>query len=623
MSGTYGIAGFVEGFMGGVDKRYEWKDRKRNQERQDKLDAMDADMQERRLKLLDQQIASNDLSMEESRRAAAEAAEMRGVFSGAVDATNASMGAADSAAPGAVAVPATPGATSGLPPPMGILPMGIPEGPESRPKVAPPLMPSAAELREKAAQSGQTPGVVNAPVVGPAGGPVPGSGSAPSATPSTPYMPPRGLPGVFPDGPPAPPVTGAYPAAAARPVDNSAADFVAAKAGGDPVADFIAMPKKAEAEAAAEKRAAQDMELERNRRVRDEDGPIPLAWRKEADDAIGKMTRERAAATPPVAITGAAVPPTRENAAALKADPKTALSDAWQNATKPPRIDPMKGKAPASARPIVRGLADTAAEAMAATTSPAMEATAAAASKGLPDTAGKKAPTEATRNKYAGDFMDHYREVGAPMVYEALISKGEFAKADAFRQFLDSDATKAGMENWARAAFAASVGDMDTFADEIMEAYDRLDYFPDGTTIVREESGFTKDKAGNITGAKLTFKDEKTGNTFDQVFTDPNDLVRMGITLLAPEQAFEYYFEQQQAAAETARGVQKDQSEADKDQQKRVDDVAKMIFENSKDISGIPQISYGEAVKQAQEQISGADAASPAAAGVPVARRPG
>lgn len=619
MSGMYGIAGFVEGFMGGVDKRHEWKDRKRNQERQDKLDAMDADMQQRRLKLLDQQIASNDLSMEETRRAAAEAAEMRGVFSGAVDATNASMGA-DSAAPGAVAVPATPGATSGLPPPMGILPMGIPEG---RAKAAPPLMPSAAELREKAAQSGQTAGVVNAPVVGPAGGPVPGSGSAPAATPSTPYMPPRGLPGVFPDGPPAPPVTGAYPAAAARPVDNSAADFVAAKAGGDPVADFIAMPKKAEAEAEAEKRAADDLELENLRRMRDEDGPVPLAWRKEADDAIGKMTRERAAATPPVAITGAAVPPTRENAAALKADPKTALSDAWQNATKPPRIDPMKGKAPASARPIVRGLADTAAEAMAATTSPAMEATAAAASKGLPDTAGKKAPTEATRNKYAGDFMDHYREVGAPMVYEALISKGEFAKADAFRQFLDSDATKAGMENWARAAFAASVGDMDTFADEIMEAYDRLDYFPDGTTIVRDKSGFTRDKAGNITGAKLTFKDEKTGNTFDQVFTDPNDLVRMGITLLAPEQAFEYYFEQQQAAAETARGLQKEQSEADKAQQKRVDDAAKLIFENSKDISGIPQISYGEAVRQAQEQLSGADAASAGTAGVPVARRPG
>lgn len=609
MSATYGIAGFVEGFMGGVDKRHEWKDRKRNQERQDRLDKMDADMQERRLKLLDQQITAND-------KAVADQAFYEDTYKDAVDATNASMTAGDAT------VPATPGATSGLPPPMGILPLGIPQG-QDRPKVAPPLMPSAAELREKAAQSGQTPGVVNAPVVGPAGGPVPGSASAPAATPSTPYMPPRGLPGVFPDGPPAPPVTGAYPATAARPVDNSAADFVAAKAGGDPVADFIAMPKKAEAEAAAEKRAAQDMELERNRRVRDEDGPIPLAWRKEADTEIGRITKERTAADPNPALDSVPMVPTKENAATLGKPPMTALSDAWVDATKSPRIDPMKGKAPASASPTVRGLADTATEAMAATTSPAMEATAAAASKDLPETAGKKAPSEATRNKYAGDFMDHYREVGAPMVYEALISKGEFAKAEAFRQFLDSDATKAGMENWARAAFAASVGDMDTFADEIMEAYDRLDYFPDGTTIVREESGFTRDKAGNITGAKLTFKDEKTGNTFDQVFTDPNDLVRMGITLLAPEQAFEFYFEQQQTAAETARGLQKEQSEADKAQQKRVDDVAKLIFENSKDISGVPQISYGEAVRQAQEQLSGTGGADPAAAGVPVARRPG
>ena len=58
---VYGIAGFVDGFMGGVDKSHQWKDRKRNQKRQDKLDAMDAEMHDRRLRILDQQIAGRVL----------------------------------------------------------------------------------------------------------------------------------------------------------------------------------------------------------------------------------------------------------------------------------------------------------------------------------------------------------------------------------------------------------------------------------------------------------------------------------------------------------------------------------------------------------------------------------
>lgn len=617
---TYGIAGFVDGFMGGVDKAHQWKDRKRDQKRQDKLDEMDAAMHERRLRILDQQIAATD-------KAVADQKFFEDTFQGAVDATNASMGGA--ATPGggmglpgpagapadAAAVPATPGATSGLPPPTlgGVLPLGIPQGLDGRPKAAPPGMPSAAELRAGAA--GSQPGVVNAPVVaGPAGGPVP---AAPAPAPTRAEA-PGGLTRL-PDG--------TIVAPAPRGI---IADELAAAGQGTGVryipperqipSEVEAAKRKAAEDAAAGK-AAQDMELERNRRVRDGDGPIPLAWRREADTKIGAITRERSAANPNPALDMAPTPPTKAAAAAMGKDPMAALSDTWQTAVQPRGLGATRGKAPASAPPEVKQLADTAASAMAATTTPAMEATAAAASRGLPETGSK--PTEKNREKFAGDFMDHYRKVGAPMVYEALLSRGEFDKAEAFRAFLERDETKAGMDNWAKAAFAASVGDMDTFATEIMDAYDRLDYFPDGTTIDRENSGFTRDKDGNITGAKLTFKDAKTGNTWDQVFTDPNDLVRMGITLLAPEQAFEYYFEEQQAAAEAARGLQADQSEAARDQQKRVDEVAKLIFENSKDITGIPQITYGEAVRQAQEQLSGAEQQpGPGAALPPIARRP-
>lgn len=615
---TYGIAGFVEGFMGGVDKAHEWKDRKRDQKRQDKLDEMDAAMHDRRIRLLDQQIAQAD-------KAVADQKFYEDTYKSAVDATNASMGGTEAAGGGMglpgpagapAAVPASPGATSGLPPPTlgGVLPLGIPQGLEGRPKAAPPGMPSAAQLREQAA--GSQAGVVNAPVVGPAGGPAPAAGPAPVASNATA---PGGMTRL-PDGTivaPAPRGIIADELAAAG--QGTGVRYIP-KERQIPTSEEAAKRKAAEEAAAA--KAAQDMELERNRRVRDEDGPVPLSWRKAADDKIGAITRERTAANPNPALDMAPRPPTRDAAAMTGKDAMPALSDAWQSAVKPGPGAAPRGKAPASAPPEVKQMAETAATAMAATTTPAMEATAAAASRGLPE-AGKK-PTEENRAKFAGDFMDEYRKVGAPMVYEALLSRGEFEKAEAFRSFLERDETKAGMDNWARAAFAASVGDMDTFATEIMDAYDRLDYFPDGTTIDREASGFTRDKDGNITGAKLTFKDAKTGNTWDQVFTDPNDLVRMGITLLAPEQAFEYYFEEQQAAAEASRGIKKDQAEADKEQQKRVDEVAKLIFENSKDISGVPQITYGEAVRQAQEQLSGAPAAPAGdAATPPIARRPG
>lgn len=291
---------------------------------------------------------------------------------------------------------------------------------------------------------------------------------------------------------------------------------------------------------------------------------------------------------------------------------------------------PAANVAPAAA-PETKALAETATQAMAATATPAMQAATVAAqadpkspvAKGMGVKPGQKV-TETQRKRAAGAFMDYYREYGAPIVMEEMLKRGDFAGAQAFQEFLDRGETKAAMENWAKAAFAANIGDMDTFASEIMTAYNRLDYFPDGTTIVEKESGFTRGRDGEITGARITFKDEKTGNTFEQVFSDPSDLVRMGITMLAPEEAFKHYAEQVAAteqagakAAEEALGVEKSLNT-------RIDAAAKVIMEASKGLDGVPTKSYAEARAEAEQAIKGLGALPMGAEGVPppIMRRP-
>lgn len=291
---------------------------------------------------------------------------------------------------------------------------------------------------------------------------------------------------------------------------------------------------------------------------------------------------------------------------------------------------PAANVAPAAA-PETKALAETATQAMAATATPAMQAATVAAqadpkspvAKGMGVKPGQKV-TETQRKRAAGAFMDYYREYGAPIVMEEMLKRGDFAGAQAFQEFLDRGETKAAMENWAKAAFAANIGDMDTFASEIMTAYNRLDYFPDGTTIVEKDSGFTRGRDGEITGARITFRDEKTGNTFEQVFSDPADLVRLGITMLAPEEAFKHYAEQVAAtkqagakAAEEALGVEKSLNT-------RIDAAAKVIMEASKGLDGVPTKSYAEARAEAEQAIKGLGALPMGAEGVPppIMRRP-
>lgn len=287
-----------------------------------------------------------------------------------------------------------------------------------------------------------------------------------------------------------------------------------------------------------------------------------------------------------------------------------------QAESSPADAGPRIANLPKDLTPQEAQLAETGMAEMAATTTPALRAAAAAAGGPLgavkPQTNKDGTPkpvTEAQRNRGATAFIDRYMEVGAPMVVEALIERGRIEDATKFMDWIETRSTKAAMGNWAKAAFAISVGDFDGFAENAIEAYNRLDYFPDGTTVVKDESGFTRDKDGNVNGAKITYRDEATGNTFEQVFAGPDDLVKFGITMLAPENAFELFLQQQEAAATAAAGAAKEDAKTERELNKLILQEANKLVESSKGLDGIPTVTFEEAEATIRARMTGVEGA--------------
>lgn len=358
-----------------------------------------------------------------------------------------------------------------------------------------------------------------------------------------------------------------------------------------------------------------------------------LKYATGGDDGITLPMQQPLGAAPRPAATAAAALPAP---APTTAPAATAPAAAAPAAATGPRVSNVPPGTPAPARQ----LAAVADQAMGEASTPAIQAAAAAVAKDEPDlgAAGNRPFTEKQRERASTAFMERYMEVGAPMVIKEYLRRGQVDKAIAFQEFLEGAETKAGMRNWARASFAASVGDFDSFATEIMEGYNRLDYFGDDTTIVTDQSGFT-DPEGNITkdnrniaGAKIVFRDENTGKTFEQVYENPEDIVTMGVTLLAPEEAFEYWSKKTEAAREAALGAAKSAQESEAATAKEIREMTDAIVEGSKDISGVPTITRAEARRQAKAEIEagtgdmaeGDPLATEGAAppGPPVLRRP-
>ncbi|WP_144038988.1 hypothetical protein [Gemmobacter megaterium] len=189
------------------------------------------------------------------------------------------------------------------------------------------------------------------------------------------------------------------------------------------------------------------------------------------------------------------------------------------------------------------------------------------------------------RDRAATSAMDRYTTTVVPKLIEAMVRNGDIDRAVKFQEFMQTAETKRAMKDYVHMVVAAGEQDMETFGRHFIAAYNRLGYYNDGTTIVPEQSRFTMDEAGAVNGAVITFRNEATGDTYERVYDDPNQLYMVGLSAADPLNAFTETAARIKSANEAALGAKKaardDAKAAEKDREKRIFDVAKMIFEQA------------------------------------------
>lgn len=534
---THPLAAFVAGVQGGIEFRNTLKDRKLDRERQQKLDAITFAREAR-----DQ--GEYDWQMGERRRARGLEDAAMADAKAAVDATQASLDA-EAAGSGAATVSTAGGAVVPAVPNL-VLPMGLPGA---------PVDPAAERgnqimLDSNLGGSGGAP----APTVARtdvAAGPTqaaaariarpaqfePGPKVRPEVSPQTwAYGMRRGL-GLEP--------VPSDPALLERVIDRS--QYISPPPGSGGPAPQPQPAANAAQPADNPSRLSDPKQLMRLAII--SDPTMPMEMRSQAaaqegvpvpaDDSAKPLTASGIAKGLPRPQPG----PTRTAAAAM--DGAQAGTAAVQTAAPPAAQD-------------------------------AAQAGAAAATGGKGFTPGQPI-SDGQRKRGTTAFMERYMEVGAPMVVESMLKRGDLKGAMEFMKFIDTAQTRKAMQTWANAAFAASVGDMDGFVDGVVDLYNDAEYFPDGTSIIKDRSKVVKDReTGAPVGALITFRDDKSGNTWEQIITD-DDLMALGISAFAPENAFEYWRAKQTEAADRTRGLATGALEANK----AVADLAVEIMKNA------------------------------------------
>lgn len=293
------------------------------------------------------------------------------------------------------------------------------------------------------------------------------------------------------------------------------------------------------------------------------------------------------------------VPAAAQPAEAGLASPSAAPATAPQLDPANP-VPPMRAAVPPDATPKEAQAAAGAAAAVNETVpAPSADAArAAAASLGVDP--GDKV-TSAQYERASQSFMDRYLEVGAPMVIEHYLRTGQTEKAQRFMEFIDTAQTRQNMKDWGVAAAAIAVGNVDKAANTIVGAMKRMDYFDEGTELVRDKSGVMRDKDGNATGVRLVFKDTKSGTTFEQIYENMEDAIALGMSLMDPMTAFEQMQERAAAQREASLGLQEKALKAQSEAEKWIGSRYSEILEASKQLDGTFAKTSEQAMREAMD----------------------
>lgn len=600
MSGAaYGISGFVDGFMGGRNQRNAWEDRKLDRARQERLDGESTEEHRARMRAYDRQESDWRKSREDQQRLADAALKQYDLEHGIAPEGGAGIEplGVTATATGAVA-PQIP-----LPPVAGASPLPHPGQTMAAPPAA--AAPQAAPAPSASLSTMSAPPIAAPqPMTGPAGGPAP-IGAMPMQAG------PQALPGM------SGPAGGPMPMGVA----GQAADAPAAQTGPDPSMGRIVaipgsneqillrpdgsvywlstglretdesvinavkeiavplqvLPKPAaqqgglsQAEKDARLKAALDMDIgmikmpDRNTNYSHNWGESLVKDGREAQNRAGAMVYNGIGAVADTVNSGINLVSGGINSAAdyvagrdvpnipmIQPTPR-------MGATAPQAANPSDASGGVTSSPGVAAQPAAADAAEKQATQGAIQVTATAA-PAMGVKPGEKI-TPAQLEKAADAGVDYYMREGQNLVVRAYLENGDLAGAQKYQEYLDQKETKDGLRSWTKARFLMGMGDFEGAGNQIIEAYNNLGYFSDGTTIVKGESGFVYGDPANPerpTGARVTFRDEDSGKTWVQDFSSPNDFLELAFTMVSPEAGFDHFAAKvaadQTAAAEAAK----------------------------------------------------------------------
>lgn len=158
--------------------------------------------------------------------------------------------------------------------------------------------------------------------------------------------------------------------------------------------------------------------------------------------------------------------------------------------------------------------------------------------------------------KVAPSVDDFYLKNVVPKIQETYIKQGNQQGADQWGQWAENKHTQNGMKYWTQALRAGQMGDYKGYADSMVKAYNAPGYYEDG--LEAEGYDLIKDKSDNVTGLTLNLRNKETGEKFSQSIHGTDDMVRQGIGLLDPANAFKTTM----AQANTAQALQAKQGMA-------------------------------------------------------------
>lgn len=154
---------------------------------------------------------------------------------------------------------------------------------------------------------------------------------------------------------------------------------------------------------------------------------------------------------------------------------------------------------------------------------------------------GKDGPVKTTKARVeraatAGQKLFNDKEM--PAIVEHYLRTGQLEKATAFQEWSRQKNVQNGIKSYMAAAHALSIGDEMGAEKALRDVYNNQDYLDDGYSVPDGGVNIITDRDGNVSGAKITLKNNKTGQTYSQT-VDEREFMLMAYRYLDPVSVFE------------------------------------------------------------------------------------